>query len=264
MNKFKTRHLLAALACLVLTLTLTSVGPARAAEPSSTMSAADFAAACNARPGFTLESNTVVTGGSATITSPYGTCWVHLAPGVSLTFERVALNSPKGSLIGLVVDGEDGSEVHVRQSTLDFGGLFLEPGGYEPGRVGGNNGLLEVSQSTLRSTYVTGELRLMASYCADGGKVIVTQSDISAPSVVLVGAGVDSPYHSCYGSNGNVQVTQSTVTGTSPQYGVIHITTGPGGKTSATQNSFSAVSTSVWSNGGSCKSELNIPETPCS
>jgi hypothetical protein len=264
MNNFKIRRLLAALLCLALALTLTGVGPARAAELNTTMSAADFAAACNARQNFTLESDTVVAGGSGTLDSHYGSCWVHLAPGVSLTFEHVTLESPEGSLNGLLVDGEDDTQVHVHQSTMILGGLFLEPGGYEPGRVGGNRGLLEVSQSTLRSTYATGELRLMASYCADGGSVTVTQSDISAPSLVLISAGWNSAYHSCYGSNGTVQLTQNTVKGSSPTFGTIQVRTGPGGSTNATQNKFAAVSWAVWSEGGKCKSEYNIPETPCS
>jgi hypothetical protein len=261
MTGYKIRHLIAALVCLVLSLAFAGVGSARAAETSTAMSAADFAAACNTRPTFTLESNTIVTG-SATLASPYGTCWVHLASGVSLTFEHVALDS-QNSLTGLVVDGEDGSQVHVHQSTMVLGGLYLEPGGHEPGHGDGNNGLLEVSQSTLRVTYETGELRLLASYCADGGSVVVSQSDLSAPSVVLIGAGVTSPYHSCAGSNGTVQVAQSSIAGSSPTFGVIQIRTGQGGATSASQNTFSAVSTAVWSD-GACKSVANLPDMPCS
>jgi hypothetical protein len=183
-------------------------------------------------------------------TLPYGTCWVHLARDVSLTFEHVALDSK--SDVGLVVDGEDGAQVHVHQSTIVLGGLYLEPGGHEPGHPDANNGLLEVAQSTLRVTYDTGELRLMASYCADGGRVVVSQSELSAPSIVLVAAGVNSPYHSCDGSNG-----------TSPTFGVIQVRTGPGGSTSASQNTFSAVSTAVWSD-NACKSVANLPDTPCS
>src|SRR5262245_5814401 len=131
MNKVKIRHLIAAFVCLVLSLAFSSLGSARAAENSTSMSAADLAAACSSRPTFTIDTDKVVSG-NATVDTPYGTCWVHLAPGVSLTFEHVTLDSQSSSM-GLVVDGDDAAQVHVHQSTMILGGLYLEPGGHEPG-----------------------------------------------------------------------------------------------------------------------------------
>jgi hypothetical protein len=267
MDKFKTFRLIAALACLVLTLALTSVGAARAASvpplpgPSpQIMSAAEFAAACNATIRFTVKVDTLVTGGSGTI-NPYA-CWVHVAPFVSLTFDQVRLDSPTGSSVGLAVDGGDSSQVHVHQSIMVMdGGLFLIPGGSEPGGVDGNNALLEVSQSTLRSTYVSGEVRLFASACKDGGTVQVSQSEISAPSVVYIFASAGSdPGHGCGGSNGTVQVTQSAITTT---VGPTVIATGNGGRTSVLQNTFAGGGVRI-AGGASCKALYNIPDTPCS
>jgi hypothetical protein len=260
MDKFKTFRLIAALACLVLTLALTSVGPVRAAPSAladKIMSAADFAAACNATLGFTVEVDTLVTGGSGTINSY--SCWVHVAPFVSLTFDHVSLDSPRN--IGLVVDGGDSSQVHVHQSIMVMGGLFLIPGGYEPGGVDGNNAILEVSQSTLRSTYVSGEVRLFASACKDGGSVQVSQSEISAPSVVYIFAGGTNPAQGCFGSNGTLQVTQSAIT---VDIGPILIAaTGKGGQTTALQNTFAGGGVGI-AGSASCKALYNVPDTPCS
>jgi hypothetical protein len=134
MDKLTLRRLVATVACLVLALALTSVGPVRAAPAAplpKIMSAADFAALCNTNLGFTISVNTLVTGGSGTI-NPYA-CQVHVAPFVNLTFDQVSLDSPKGSNVGLLVDGGEGSQVHVHQSTMVMdGGLFLEPGGMSP------------------------------------------------------------------------------------------------------------------------------------
>ena len=263
MDKFKAFRLIAALACLVLTLALTSVGSVRAAPSAladKIMSAADFAAACNTNLGFTISADTIVTGGSGTI-NPYA-CRVHLSPDVSLTFDQVSLDSPKGSNAGLLVDGGNRSQVHIHQSTMVMdGGLFLEPGGHEPGGVDGNGALLEVSQSTLRSTYASGEVRLLASSCTDGGSVRVTQSEVSAPSAVYISAGLTDPAQGCPGSNGMVQVSQSAITASLPQ-GLILILTGKGGQTSALQNTFAA-GTGI-AGGASCKALYNIPDTPCS
>jgi hypothetical protein len=118
-------------------------------------------------------------------------------------------------------------------------------------------------QSKFQVANDIGELRLLASSCADGGRVVVTQSDLSAPSVVLIAAGATSSYHGCAGRNGTVQVAQSSIAGSNPKYGVVQIYTGQDGATSASQNTFAGVS-AVWSAGGSCKSMANLPETPCS
>lgn len=63
-----------------------AASPARAV--ASTMRAADFAARCSAQGTVTLTSNTVVSGGVATI-GP-STCSVHLAPGIALAFDHIA------------------------------------------------------------------------------------------------------------------------------------------------------------------------------
>jgi len=263
MDNFTPRRLVAAAVCLVLALAVTSVGPVRAAAAAplpKIMSAADFAALCNTNLGFTISVNTLVTGGSGTI-NPYA-CQVHVAAFVNLTFDQVSLDSPKGSNVGLLVDGGEGSQVHVHQSTMVMdGGLFLEPGGHEPDHIDANNALLEVAQSTLRSTAPGGEVRLLASTCMDGGSVQVSQSEISAPSVVYIFASTGTdPAQRCVGSNGTVQVTQSAITVT---VGPIVIATGKGGQTTALQNTFAPSGAQIMG-GASCKAVANLPESPCS
>src|SRR5262245_17657052 len=122
MSVFRIYRLTAALICLLLIFARLDTTGAMAA--STTISSKDFATECNTSLSFTIDTDTIVTGSAGTLSA--GSCWVHLAPGVSLTFDRAALNSPEGSDIGLTIDVGDASQIHVYQSTIVLGGLFLE------------------------------------------------------------------------------------------------------------------------------------------
>ncbi len=89
-------------------------------QAATNMTAADLAAACNTTSSITFSTNTVVSDGTGTLGQ---TCYIHLAPGVSLTMNQVTIDSPISSGIGFVVDGGDNTQISVSQS-----GFFMSGG----------------------------------------------------------------------------------------------------------------------------------------
>ena len=236
-------------------------------QAATNMTAADLAAACNATSSITFSTNTVVSGGTGTLQQ---TCYIHLAPGVILTMRELTLTSPSSSDIGFVVDGGDTTQISVSQSSFFMGGgLRLGIGAGEGGQLSGNQQITTISQSLLMAGLGPsnkGDLDVAASGCNNGGTVTVSSSTLQSPSAVGVVAGLSIPPDplGCNGSNGKVEVTESSFASVSSvSSGVISIWTGQGGQTSVKQSTFSTNGPASLFAGVSCVSQDNTPNLPC-
>ena len=215
--------------------------------PGAVFTAESFARECDGR-SVKLSLNTHVEGGEGRMT---GGCQVHLAPGVTLSMDRVTLRGDSF----LSIDGADRSELRMRESNISFDGSLFLFGDSSPFAHGTR---VSVSDSSLRAQ---NDLRLRPAYCATGGAVSVARSDISSPTQVELASGRVGLWNgreACNGSNGTVTVEGSTFTTTHAAL----FATDEGGTTSVRHSTFSPW---AWiQGGGSCHSEGNTPDIRCS
>lgn len=239
------RVIVLAIALVVLaTSVLVTASPAEAAP----LTAADFAADCNADGQVLVAGTQRYKGGTGVIT---GDCSVIHAPGAKLVVKSVDLQVT-GNLVA--ISSKEDATIKIVGSNIIAGG-FLELtagccGGFPDGPE--ENGTVIIKDSNLSAQAI----QLLASFDYPDGTVIVRRSQLDASGPL----GVQIRASDLVGVNGNIRVTDNVIN----SGGDILIRTGTTGRTVVRRNNLTSTGLTTISGGGSCVSTSNTPAVACS
>lgn len=231
---------------LVAGTLLFAPNPATAAP----LTAADFAADCNADGRLDVSGRQRYVGGSGTIAAD---CIIVHEAGATLVLRGVDLTAV-GNIVA--ISSLEDATIKVVDSTITAGGALELTAGCCAGDdlVPDDNGTVIVKRSSL--TGVT--IQLMSSFDGLSGRVVVRQSTLEATGSL----GVQIRASDLGGANGAVRLADSTITSA----GDILVRTGSTGRTIARRNTLNSLGVTSISTGvgGSCVSAGNTPAVACS
>ena len=221
------------------------------AAPSASaarLSAADFAADCNADGTVVVSGTQRYVGGSGSIK---GDCSITMEAGSKLVLRNATITS-SGGLVAISSPAE--TTIRIVGSSITVAGPLELTAGCCSGEGDGSeaDGKVVVRRSEL----VGSSVQLLASFDDDGGKVVVRRSSITATDGDIQVRASDLA-----GSEGRVRVKRSQLTAT----GDLQISTGAEGRTRVVRNTAAIDGSVEVSTGddGRCRSRRNSPELPC-
>jgi len=243
-----------------LALAALVVAPALPARADTTISASTFATSTNFCGGgtFTINGSVEVKGGSATIAD---NCFGTLANGARIRFTNVNLTF-NGQFV--VLDGAN-SRLEVDDSTMRAAlALSLFPG------TARDRHPVNGAQITVKGSSLFGGTGVGVVASCDGNNGIVDMEDSRLSSSgalgVLIAASdhtaiIEAPSGTCHGvSGGQVTVRNNRIDAGGNQRVAISSTA----RTEARANTFNPADIRLIHSDGECRSESNIPTTPCS
>lgn len=231
---------------LIVGMLLLAPSPASAAP----LTAADFAADCNADGRLDVSGTQRYVGGSGLITVD---CIIVHDAGAKLVLRGVDLDAV-GNIVA--ISSLEDATIKVIDSTIRAGGALELTAGCCAGDdlVPDDNGTVIVKRSSLTGMTI----QLMSSFDGLNGRVVVRQSTLDATGSL----GVQIRASDLAGTDGQIRLIDTTITSA----GDILIRTGTDGRTVARRNNLNGlgVTTISTGTGGSCRSVGNTPAVACS
>ena len=212
------------------------------------LTAADFAADCNADGVVEVSGTQRYVGGSGAIK---GDCTITMEPGSKLVLRNASITST-GSLVAISSPAD--TKIRIIRSSITVAGALELTAGCCSGEGDGSesDGKVVVRRSHL----VAASVQLVASFDDANGKVSVRRSSITATD-----GDIQIRASDLAGTEGHVRVKRSQLTAA----GDLQIRTGEAGKTRVVRNVAAIEGSVEVSTGedGHCRSRRNTPELPC-